>query len=374
LRSKKQYSTTPLSRPGFIPALEGLRGLAALLVVSYHYFDVLFIFRFGWAGVDMLLVLSGYLLARRIDMGQNEKGLVRQYLWRRLLRIVPLYLLLLLLYFFMLPSLATPSVAADIVQNRSFQSWYYAFIPNWLFVCDGYPAVSHLAYLWTIGVQVQFYLMLLPLLLLVRSAGPRMLLLVVLMLIGLVLRLNIRLETTDGSFTNYMYNTAARLDTLFAGCLVYFAGRHYRPGRKKTGWAMSIILAVLLLIVVVQRSVNYTGLGMAVPGLFLIACFSALLIHWLANSEGSLLHRFFLHPVLQWAGRISFSLYLVHVPVFAFFSGIIYRKLEALAGHNIYTELGTAFICFIISCVLAFFGYRLAERKLYSLAHPVNPS
>ncbi len=57
-----------------IPQLDGIRGLAILLVVTFHYFGSIKIFSFGWSGVDLFFVLSGYLITSRLYVSKNEKN------------------------------------------------------------------------------------------------------------------------------------------------------------------------------------------------------------------------------------------------------------------------------------------------------------
>src|SRR5205809_2071944 len=167
------------------PGLDLLRALAIIVVVIYH--AALFGFklpgrvdRFGWIGVDLFFVLSGYLiggqlLASRISNPASRIPLGR-FLARRALRILPAYLVVLAIYF-LLPS------------------WreYPEMFPLWKFLLSvqniglrGGTAFSHA---WSLAVEDQFYLLLpLVLLLVIRWRRAAAIVPCLIVLGGFVLR------------------------------------------------------------------------------------------------------------------------------------------------------------------------------------------
>jgi peptidoglycan/LPS O-acetylase OafA/YrhL len=75
--------------------LDGLRGLAALAVIVAHYFGEVAhgfrIFTFGWLGVDVFFVLSGYLIGSLILEQQSQPGFLGVFYLKRAARIIPVY-------------------------------------------------------------------------------------------------------------------------------------------------------------------------------------------------------------------------------------------------------------------------------------------
>src|SRR5215218_9879892 len=90
------------------PALDGLRGLACLLVVSYHNFPFLsrYLF-FAWLSMDIFFVLSGYLITDILMKTFGEKDYLKNFYARRLLRVFPLYYTALVLFLLIVPRLPT---------------------------------------------------------------------------------------------------------------------------------------------------------------------------------------------------------------------------------------------------------------------------
>lgn len=212
------------------PGLDLLRAVAIVLVVFYHAGIFGFrlpwdLQRFGWVGVDLFFVLSGYLIGGQLFarwQSRGEIGFGRFYA-RRALRILPAYLCVLAIYYF-------------VPSGRE----YPVLAPAWKFLVSvqnfglrGGTAFSHA---WSLAVEDQFYLLLPLLLLLVnRSARTSMILPGLILLGGLALRgfLAWQFPSPAGgvSFRAYQfwiyYPTWTRLDPLVLG-VVLAAIRRYR--------------------------------------------------------------------------------------------------------------------------------------------------
>lgn len=136
------------------PGLDLLRALAILLVVFYH--AGLFGFalpndlqRFGWIGVDLFFVLSGYLIAGQLlaQVARNQRPNLPRFFWRRALRILPAYLVVVAVYF-ALPALREYPTIPPLWK-------FLAFVQN--LGLHGGTAFSHA---WSLCVEAQFYLLL----------------------------------------------------------------------------------------------------------------------------------------------------------------------------------------------------------------------
>src|SRR5918993_3694728 len=131
---------------GVIPALDGLRGIAILLVMLHHFTfyrpisgidarigDVVF---FGWIGVDLFFVLSGFLITGILLDTRDSKRYFTSFYARRTLRIFPLYYLVLFLAFVVLPQF--PAVHLVLAGNdASPPQWPYWFYVTNFSIADG---------------------------------------------------------------------------------------------------------------------------------------------------------------------------------------------------------------------------------------------
>ena len=148
-----------------IPGLDGLRGVAILLVLV-HMLNVLeiehgmpaWVFgrisQIGWTGVQLFFVLSGFLITGILLDTQRSKNYFPAFYGRRTLRIFPLYFSVLTIAFVILPWLGSvpPAVAAD----RPHQIWLWTYLSNWAAIFDqGSKAFPHF---WSLAVEEQFYL------------------------------------------------------------------------------------------------------------------------------------------------------------------------------------------------------------------------
>ena len=155
----------------FFPNLNGVRAVAALMVIVQHielvkswfgftncYHDNPMGIDFGGLGVTLFFVLSGFLITFLLLTEKSVTGTVslRDFYIRRVLRIWPLYYLIVVLAFFAIPCFYT-SLAETL--SRDFSSkllLFVFFLPNVALVA--YPPVYFAAQAWSVGVEEQFYL------------------------------------------------------------------------------------------------------------------------------------------------------------------------------------------------------------------------
>jgi peptidoglycan/LPS O-acetylase OafA/YrhL len=135
------------------PQLDGLRGLAALIVVAHHFWDgsVRWDPTHGRIGVDLFFLLSGFLITRNLILSKasptNTRGaILRRFHVRRIIRIIPLFYMT--LTFAWLLHWEKPSAGLW---------WHYAFLSNVLFIRLGRITEAG-GHLWALAVEQQFYL------------------------------------------------------------------------------------------------------------------------------------------------------------------------------------------------------------------------
>ena len=148
--------STSTSRLGYLPQLDSFRFFAVFLVIIYHWlpYNKINLIPNGYLGVTFFFVLSGFLISsnllfqkRDIDNRKITFGRALKIFYiRRTLRIFPLYFLVIILTYILVPA----------AYNGNF-IWYATYVPNFLiFKIQEWPGM--LSHFWSLGVEEQFYL------------------------------------------------------------------------------------------------------------------------------------------------------------------------------------------------------------------------
>jgi peptidoglycan/LPS O-acetylase OafA/YrhL len=150
-----------------LPALDGVRGLAVLGVMLFHFVGIMppsnwgaraivHVVGFGAYGVELFFVLSGFLITGILCDTRNGPHFFRNFYMRRFLRIFPLYYGVLALVFFVapqIPLLRGPTL--DYLVHHEAWAWLYAV--NIYIAKDGDWSFSYLNHFWSLGVEEHFY-------------------------------------------------------------------------------------------------------------------------------------------------------------------------------------------------------------------------
>ena len=322
-----------LDHRDYVQGLTGLRGFAALWVFLYHAWvyaeprlmtvslagvtlDLTPLFSTGWAGVDFFFVLSAFLLALPFAhwaCGENAYPSIPRYLSRRFKRIFPAYWAQLLI---LLGVAATTSFYA-FPSARQLVGHVVMFLnmpPWWVSPMNGVW--------WTLPTEFLFYVLLVPLSLLLRRRAARLLLLG---LIGVAWLYRWWVLTTFGQddpgrvFT-LMGNTLGYLDIFIIGTLCAFLYVHRRRSRARRphpGLLLGLgVLGVLLVLYSIHWLYGFYWSGHVL--LFfkntLIGVSIASII--MAVMMGSRIANALLaNRLMTHFGIISYSIYLWHFPI-----------------------------------------------------------
>jgi peptidoglycan/LPS O-acetylase OafA/YrhL len=151
-----------------IPALDGVRGVAVLLVISNHLGSALIppyanlidygagkLVGYTWVGVDLFFVLSGYLITGILSDTRHSEHYFRNFYARRALRIFPLYYAFLLAIFVLLPRVGLVLPEPDVMHH---QAWFWTYVSNFYFARLGWLPMST-GHLWSLSIEEQFYLL-----------------------------------------------------------------------------------------------------------------------------------------------------------------------------------------------------------------------
>ena len=157
-----QNPSAPLAH---IPALDGLRAFAILLVIVRHasleqgaasrgFLGALG--NAGWMGVDLFFVLSGFLITRILIQSKGSTYYFRNFYLRRSFRIFPLYYAVLVGLFVVAPIASHSPAVQELARH---QIWYWTYTVNFLAAnTNGEACGLHTVHFWSLSVEEQFYL------------------------------------------------------------------------------------------------------------------------------------------------------------------------------------------------------------------------
>jgi peptidoglycan/LPS O-acetylase OafA/YrhL len=332
---------------GHIPALDGIRGIAILLVVWGH--SVLFggleptirldrIFQLlglaGWAGVDLFFVLSGFLITGILYDAKGNRHYFRSFYARRVLRIVPLYYVFLALYFGVLPRLVP--LTGELQVPRGEQVWYWTYLANARIALTGWPEAPALGHFWSLAVEEQFYLVW-PLVVLLLSRRGLMGLCLAITGGSLVLRIVMLVSGQDiAAYTL----TPARMDPLAIGGLIALVARGEGGTLRLRRWAWPAIGlsgALLVVLFYLRRGLAALDPPVLSVGYSLLATFfGGVVALGVAIPPGAAVNRVLAHRLLRFFGRYSYAIYVLHHPlVFAVRRVVTVDALPRVAGSQL---------------------------------------
>ena len=306
---------------GHVPALDGLRGVAVIVVVLFHFVghDVL---RGGWAGVDLFFGLSGFLITVLVlDEGRvHGRVSLRRFYARRACRLLPALFTLLGVWTLMLLAFhdqtwmgATPSGDGTgrtiaVVPALKDVGLALVYVANWNVIDGGSEAP--LSHLWSLAVEEQFYLVWPGLLSLLLLLGQKGRLGVVTALAGASAALPFFLWDGGKGHDHIYFGTDTRAVGLLAGAFAGFVWhRRHALGRVARFGAVRAWLALGTIGVIVWTSIDDPRLWVLFP--VTLALLVSQVLPAVADG-GGLLARALQQPVLVWAGKRSYGLYLWH--------------------------------------------------------------
>lgn len=318
-----------------IPQLDGLRGIAILMVICYHYFPNVLLFNFGWTGVDLFFVLSGFLITGRLIPFLDDKKLLAKFYRNRFLRIVPLYVGFLIIFFSIWFLFSGPNNVAAYPFYTDHWWNYFLFIQNWSYFATLSEGKTHLLHLWSVAVEEQIYL-LFPLFLFSLNKNVTTIFKATLMLcivIPICRVIWVALHLNDDNYINLFYNTFFRLEAFLAGAIIYFL--YYEIIRVRNfdsiiKW-VSILSAIILVIkIVITGDAEKTNMFTATIGYTLIALLYGGFLMLTLVKESKLLNYFTSLRFMRFTGKISYGLYIIHWPLFLFGFGVVNKIFSFL--------------------------------------------
>ncbi|WP_369993119.1 acyltransferase family protein [Winogradskyella sp.] len=348
----------------YLPNLDPLRFILASLVIIYHlpqlcrnqglpyYLDAP-IFNRGNEAVYMFFVLSGFLIIRIIYSAKLRHAFsIRNFYIRRVLRIFPLYYLIVafgfLFYWIVLPFLNIPfENNYNFVEGVSLAIF---FLPN--VFAELYKPGGILEVLWSIGIEEQFYIIVAPLLFLIRNKWV----LAVLMFVTIAYFIVFHIEQFFYLKQFYMVYFF-----LFFGGIIALLEEKKKLEFLKTRKVVPVLIVVLTLlyftttIFLFNSRVLYNLTTTILFGMF---------IHTVAHNNHGITVR---HKFLNYLGQISYGIYMFHVIAL---NTVVFLFLK-LKPYQLFNDLVTIILIYVltfaITILMAHISYKYFESYFLKL-------
>ncbi|SRR5581483_4774283 len=362
-----------------IEGLNGLRALAFLGVFAYHTGKI----RFGWAGVDLFFVLSGFLITDillRMKGSLPVKDFFIKFYARRALRILPLYylyLLILAVIVFVSPNYNFGPLATNFRQEFYHNIWYGIFyVYDFFFASAGYRKTWAFSHLWSLSVEEQFYLIWPFLIFLIPKKHLKKLFLYAIGL-GPIFRL-----ITTIIFRNHLFPFLladpqqatyvlpfSHVDAFALGAYISRFDIPY-PRLQLLGLVIAIPVIGLITDYFITGHYVLATLGYELPligaykevwGYSLLNYLFAILIYCIVRTK--LFQSDLSGSILSYLGKISYGLYVYHF----FTTAVVVAVLKKHSLPYTFGSPGVFWIALITTIIISTISYHFVEKPILNL-------
>lgn len=349
-QTKVDESPTTSQLKNYRPDIDGLRAIAVISVILYHF--KVGLFSGGFVGVDIFFVISGYLITKGMLEKHNSRNFsFSDFYTRRIRRLIPALLITIIVSYAAAFILFSPT---DFKQMSGSTVYALSGLSNVFFWMEsGYfdtsSIVKPLLHTWSLSVEIQFYLTWPILLFAIMKVTNRIVLATVALATigGVASVLYLKIDSSGAFFL-----TPFRIHEFLFGAVIVLIER---SKVSKSWYHAAYILGLALIAYSVFffdiKTTLFPGFSAMVP-----AAGAALMIYGGANTKFAIP---FSSVVARKIGEISYSLYLVHWPLVVFTNYVVFGKISAL---GIIGLLASTF-------VLAYALYALVEKPFRSAAN-----
>ncbi|MGA7158583.1 MAG: acyltransferase [Acidobacteriaceae bacterium] len=375
-------------------ALDGLRGLAVLMVFLFHYGGGLqstqpsirligFITQGSWLGIILFFALSGFLITGSLWDTIHQRHRLRNFYVRRALRILPLYILA-------LTAAAVAAILAGAAISKLKPLLIFVFFlqdfPHLATAALHYPAVLPLYHFWTLAVEEQFYLLWPIILFFAHSRRHALRLSLWFFAITVIFLLSVyTLPAFKGARIHHLYDyfLFTQSSALALGCAVSLAmgNRATLTGRKPgthriirkyaqpaffTGLGIYLFTSYYAGTLYLSHPLQF---WLGLPAISVAAAAAIPLV-----LRNGLPRKVFSFAPLAWLGRISYGFYVYHILLEPWFGHLGAQISHTDTGD--YYHIVRAVMAFVLTCAISWLSFTLYETPILSLKRffPLSPS
>lgn len=350
-----------------IKYLDGIRGIAVICVLFFH----LGLFPLGFIGVEIFFVISGYIITYllMIEINKKQKIDLSSFFRRRISRIYPPLFVMLLIVVFIFTNYPMVTISDKFHQEVIYSSFG---LTNWYEVIhnNGYweaGTKSPLLHMWSIAIEIQFYLIypfyvwgILKFQKNKKTFTKKYIIYTTILF--LLLATVTYYYSFYSSFNILYYSTFTRISSfLIGGIFSALSFKYHRVSLKSMRLSLFSYLALFLLLVetfILKLDDLYLFRGLLLVFTILLGfiIFSCSIL-----PDNNILKRILCNKVFLFYGKISYSLYLWHIPVIIFVTPVNIQNILhiSIANNFILISIQT-----ITSMILAIISNKIIEQKI----------
>jgi peptidoglycan/LPS O-acetylase OafA/YrhL len=365
-----------------VKELDSIRGIAVIIVMLYHifkradYFTQNAILHFitgltsvGWIGVDIFFTLSGFLITSILLRTREDEHYFKNFYMRRILRIVPVYVFLIVVVIAFVPGLEKGFIS----QMPKALIVLALFQQNWSTIFLDIPITIYLLVTWSLAIEEQFYFIW-PFVVhrvrnetLLRAGVGYIALSILARIVGVAFFDQVgRVSIYD--FFYFMSFT--RFEELLIGALLAILLTYDELKEKIRRVSLPVFFislscfSTMVLVSPVPSTPTFGNVPITIAGYTTIALFTAGLIAAFSTyPETALIRRLFQNRFLAFFGEYSYSMYLFHVPVMLLILDWFWRA--KMRGAEIYVLY--VFITFMLTIAISQLTWNLIEKRMLRL-------
>lgn len=367
------------NRINYFDNLDALRFFAFFMVFLRHYFDFSFyqpssevetflLEKFtmnGRLGVNLFFVLSGFLITYLLLKEIENTGTIniRFFYYRRILRIWPLYILIVALHFFIIPLLTNQFSIVDIKEHIIY---YCLFLNNFDILNTGFVGIDNdgLSILWSIAVEEQFYLIWPVLFTIINKKYYNYLFLAV-----IIFSLVFRVVYVSNKYVIYFHTLSVMSDLAVGGILAYnfiYGNKFMQYLQKIKKGSIAIVYIFIFIAIIFHAEWSQLNNATKVLERLVMSFLFSFVIAEQCFSNNSIFKLGSLKAVSK-LGVISYGLYCLHL-----LSISVVQKLNSIFHINqansfvFYSEL---FVSLLLTVILSYLSYNYFEKLFLKFKH-----
>ena len=325
--------------------IDGLRALAVVSVIFYHArleFNDTTVFQNGFVGVDIFFVISGYLITRiTLEQIKDTTFSIKKFYINRIRRILPI--------FYLVFCVSTPFAWYTLLPDDFFR-YQESLLTSALFISNIFfqnisleygaqdSLLNPLTHTWSLSIEEQFYIIFpLGVLLLIKTKQRYIALLLTILIASSLYWAQLISHTEPKSA---FFQLGTRIWELLFGCLFGIIDNAFKNYQNKKLRIFLYISGLLILFFAFTLSYSYGH-----PGLITLFPVIATALIIAGSNEITKWHYPLTNNISSYIGKISFSLYLWHYPIFS-----LYRNFDQrVTNLEVYILISVVFITSIIS-------------------------